>query len=304
VLSALGDPVLPIFAVLALGYAMAKAGIMAVEHARAINAYVFFLATPALLVRVISETPLAGIDWGPVAVYFAVEIAVYAGVFALMRFGFKRETPEALLLGMTAVFANHVFFVLPIAERFYGDGAAGAMAGIVLFDVAVLFCGSVLLTDIVTGGRRGLGGTLASLLRNPFVYAPPLGILLGLTQGAAPSGVYTFLDFTAASAAPIVLFALGITLAAAPILPIRLPCWSVTIAKLALVPALVWLGLGQTQSGMDGLAPTVTLLVAAGPCGAMPFVIATQYGVRTVTIAKTIFLSTVLSLLTLSALLP
>ena len=57
---------------------------------------------------------------------------------------------EALLLGMAAVFANHVFFVLPIAERFYGDAAAENMAGLVFLDVAVIFCGTVLLTEILT----------------------------------------------------------------------------------------------------------------------------------------------------------
>lgn len=303
-LSALGDPVLPIFAVLALGYAMAKLGFMAVAHAQAINRFVFYLGAPALGVRVISGTPLDGIGWGPVLVYFCVEVLVYAAVFALMRYVFRREAAEALLLGMTAIFANHVFFVLPISERFYGPEVVGAMSGILLLDIAVLFCGSVVLTEFVTGGNRGLRGTLSGLARNPFVYAPPIGVALGFLGEATPSGIGTFLGFASAAAAPVTLFSLGITLAASPIFPIRLPCWSVTAAKVLIVPALVWAGLRGLQSEMDALAPTVTLLVAAAPCGAMPYVIATQYEVRTVTIAKTIFISTVASLVTLSALLP
>jgi hypothetical protein len=70
------------------------------------------------------------------------------------------------------------------------------------------------------------------------------------------------------------------------------------------MPALVWSGLGALDGGMDGTARAITLLVAAGPCGAMPYVIATQYGIRTVTIAKTILISTLVSLLSLSVLLP
>jgi malonate transporter and related proteins len=101
-----------------------------------------------------------------------------------------------------------------------------------------------------------------------------------------------------------VLFSLGITLAASPIFPIRLPCWSVAAAKLAAMPVLVWSGLNVIDGGMDGPARAITLLVAAGPCGAMPYVIATQYGIRTVTIAKTILISTVFSLVSLAVLLP
>ena len=47
---------------------------------------------------------------------------------------------------------------------------------------------------------------------------------------------------------------------------------------------------------------SLVLLVAAGPCGAMPFVIALQYGVRTEVIAKAILVSTILSLVSLSIL--
>ena len=303
-LETLGDPVLPIFAVLAAGYILQKLGAMDVGHAQAINRFVFYIAAPSLGVSVIGRAALGAIEWGPVAIYFAAELAVYTAVFCLMRYGFRRETGEALLLGMTAVFANHIFFVLPISERFYGDAAAAGMAGIVLLDIAVLFCGTVLLTEIVTSDARGLGKTLSQLARNPFVYAPPAGIALGLLGPLTPSGVWTFLDFASAAAAPVVLFSLGITLAASPIFPIRLPCWTVAAAKLLAMPALVWGGLTIRGAGMDVPPEAITLLVAAGPCGAMPYVIATQYGIRTVTIAKTILISTLISLLSLSVLLP
>lgn len=303
-LATLGDPILPIFAVLAAGYIFQKLGLMDVSHAAAINRFVFYIAAPALGVSVIGRAEPGAIDWPPVAVYFGAELVVYLAVFLLMRFGFRREAGESLLLGMTAVFANHIFFVLPISERFFGPAAAEGMAGILLLDIAVIFCGSALLAEIATSESRSVGRTLAMLARNPFVYAPPIGVLLGTLGPLTPSGVWTFLTFTSAAAAPIVLFSLGITLAASPIFPIRLPCWSVAAAKLLAMPAIVWSGLNVIDGGMDGTARAITLLVAAGPCGAMPYVIATQYGIRTVTIAKTILISTLLSLVSLSVLLP
>ena len=303
-LGTLADPVLPIFAVLAAGYLFQKFGFMDTGHAAAINRFVFYIAAPALGISVIGRAEPAAIDWPPVAVYFGAQAAVYLSVFLLMRLGFRREPGEALLLGMTAVFANHIFFVLPISERFYGPAAAEGMAGILLLDIAVVFCGTALLAEILTSESRGIGRTFAMLARNPFVYAPPLGVLLGLLGPLAPSGVWTFLTFTSAAAAPIVLFSLGITLAASPIFPVRLPCWCVAAAKLAAMPLIVWSGLRGLDGGMDATSREITLLVAAGPCGALPYVIATQYGIRTVTIAKTILISTVISLVSLSVLLP
>ncbi len=303
-LATLGDPVLPIFAVLAAGYLFQKLGFMDTGHAAAINRFVFYIAAPALGISVIGRAEPAAIDWPPVAVYVGAQAAVYLSVFLLMRLGFRREPGEALLLGMTAVFANHIFFVLPISERFYGPAAAEGMAGILLFDIAVIFCGTALLAEILTSTSRGIGRTFAMLARNPFVYAPPLGLLLGVLGPLTPPGVWTFLTFTSAAAAPIVLFSLGITLAASPIFPIRIPCWCVAAAKLAAMPLVVGVGLRGIDGGMDATSREITLLVAAGPCGALPYVIATQFGIRTVTIAKTILISTVISLVSLSVLLP
>jgi malonate transporter len=47
---------------------------------------------------------------------------------------------------------------------------------------------------------------------------------------------------------------------------------------------------------------TMAFLVAAGPCGAMPFVIALQYNIKPTVIAKAVLISTTLSLLSLSLL--
>lgn len=303
-LGTLADPVLPIFAVLAAGYVLKKLGMMDTGHAAAINRFVFYIAAPALGISVIGRAEPAAIDWPPVAVYFGAQMVVYLSVFLLMRFGFRRDAGEALLLGMTSVFANHVFFVLPITERVFGPAAAQGMAGILLLDITVIFCLTALLAEVLTTEEHGLGRTVRMLVRNPFVYAPPLGLLVGWLGPAVPAGVWTFLSFTSAAAAPIVLFSLGITLAASPIFPIRLPCWCVTAAKLGAMPFLVWSGLNVIDGGMDAPARVITLLVAVGPCGALPFVIATQFGIRSVTIAKTILISTVGSLFSLSMLLP
>lgn len=301
-LASLADPILPIFAVPVAGYLLARRELVKLDDARAINRYTFFIATPALIISVIGSAQPAEINWAPALIYLAAELAVYAAIFCLMRFVFRRERGEALLLGMTAVFANHVFFVLPISEPFYPDARQG-MAGMLVLDGIVLFCGSVFLTELLTG-NGGLRRAVARLSANPFVYAVGLGLGLGALGPLAPSGVWTFLGFTGATAAPVALFTLGVTLAAAPIWPVRLPCWSVALAKLAVMPLLVWWGFGQAGFAEGELEPAILILTAAGPCGAMPFVIATQYGVPTGTIAKTIFVSTVLSLLSLAVLLP
>jgi predicted permease len=267
-LATLADPILPIFAVLALGYGLHRSGLFDVPAAQAINRFVFFVATPALVFSIISGAPIAHFDLRALGLYFGVQLIVYGGTFLFMHRSLGREKGEALLLGMTAVFVNHVFFVLPIAERVYGATATQPIAGIILVDVGLVFCGTVLAVDLMQ-------------TKNP----SPLKVA-GLLAGAA--------------AAPASLFALGIMLANNPMRPIGVATWSVVAAKIVLHPALVFAlaGLVTLSPGWDD----ITLLVAAGPCGAMPFVIALQYGIRTETIAKAVLVSTLFSLLTLSVL--
>ncbi len=299
-LATLADPILPIFAVLALGYGLHRSGLFDVPAAQAINRFVFFVATPALVFSIISGAPIAHFDLRALGLYFAVQLIVYGGTFLFMHRNLGREKGEALLLGMTAVFVNHVFFVLPIAERVYGATATQPIAGIILVDVGLVFCGTVLAVDLMQTKNPSPLKVAGLLARNPFVIASALGILAWAARPVMPQGLFTFATFAGAAAAPASLFALGIMLANNPMRPIGAATWSVVAAKIVLHPALVFAlaGLVTLSPGWDD----ITLLVAAGPCGAMPFVIALQYGIRTETIAKAVLVSTLFSLLTLSVL--
>lgn len=296
-LQSLADPVLPIFAVMMVGYILGRARVLGPTDARAINQFAFYLGVPAIIIWVVAKTPLDALDWTAVLLFLASQLTLYALVFAILHFGLKREVRESLLLGMSAVFVNHVFFVLPIAERLYGDVARAHMSGIVMFDAGLLFCGTVLLVERL--GKSGQS-SFQSLFKNPFIYAPFIGIALGLLGDAAPTGILTFAEFAARAAPPVLLFTLGIILAASPLFQTGLACWIVVLAKCALLPLVVFLALNFAGVGEPG--KLITLLVAAGPAGAMPFVIAGQYGISTTTIAKVILITTILSVFSISGL--
>ncbi|PSL21620.1 AEC family transporter [Shimia abyssi] len=298
-LNAFADPIIPIFAVLVLGYVLARSGAMEIAQASAINRFVFYLAAPALVFSVIASAPTSGIDWAVVRLYFACEVIVYTIIFCVARFGFSRPLGEAILLGMAAGFSNHIFFVLPISTELYGPDAALPFSGIVIGD-AIIFCSTVFLVELFGTGAANPARALRSLSRNPFVYAPVLGVAAWNLPNLVPSGIHTFTHFAGAAAAPTSLFALGIVLAAAPLNRLGTMMWILVGTKLALQPTLF--KLGQQVVTSEGLSALIPFLIAAGPCGAMPFVIATQYNVQSETIAKAILISTLLSVLSLAVL--
>ena len=149
-LDTLANPIIPIYMVLAMGAALRLGGAMQAEHAAAINRFAFYLAVPALIISVLGKAPITDFEWAAILVYTSTQIALYIATFALLYYVFKREVREAILLGMASSFVNHVFFVLPIAERLVGDSAGIPMAGIVMFDAGLIFPATVLIIAVIT----------------------------------------------------------------------------------------------------------------------------------------------------------
>lgn len=296
-LQALLDPILPIFAVLAAGFVLRRRQVVDAAHATEINRFVFYLSAPALVFAIFARAPLDDLDLPALASYFVAEIVIYGSVALLARRVFRLALAESLLLGMAAVFSNHVFFVRPIAILVHGETAALPIGGIIVVDV-IAFCGTVFLVDAVTSSEKGWRSAARGLMRNPFVYAPVLGALAWWAGALVPSGFLTFADFAGAAAAPVSLFALGAVLAGIPLTPVGALVVIVIAAKLIAHPLLV--AGGTLLLNGDPHWRNIAILVAAGPCGAMPFVIALQYGVEVRRIAIAVFYSTALSLLTLS----
>ena len=206
---------------------------------------------------------------------------------------------EAYLLGMSAIFVNGVFFVLPIAERLYGAGADEVIVGIVVIDSVVVFGGSIFLMDLLTTRDARIGRVLARFAANPMIVGMALGLLVNLAGIAMPEGIVAYAGFVGVAAAPAALFALGLTLS-----DVRLgtlgPALPVTIAmKVAAQPAVAFLLLGAVS--LPGLWQDTAFLATFGPAGAMPFALALGYGVRTDRIAMVVIVTTVASLVALPA---
>jgi len=283
-----------------LGYAFFHIKLFDVITAQAINKFVFYVATPALVFNVVSNAPIDSLDFKALTLYFFAQMSVYIAVFVLLVSVFHLNKKEALLLGLTTVFVNHIFFVLPIAERVYGKLAAQPIAGIVIVDIIVLFCGTVLILDLMNSSKKSVVKVLVLLSKNPFLIAAIIGACSLFFKDSVPEGIFTYAQFAGAAAAPASLFSLGIILASNTIKTVGKEVWLVVAMNIIAMPLLV-LSLSQFVV-VSAKWQQMILLMAAGPCGAMPFVIALQYGIRTQLIAKAILISTVLSLVALTIL--
>jgi malonate transporter len=295
------DAVLPVFAVVVAGYVFGRTGLFDFQAATAINRFVFYFALPVLLFRLIATAPFENFNWGMSQAFLLVELTTYLAGYLISRHVFHRSTTESLLLGMTTAFANQVFFVLPIARQLYGDAGALPVVAVSTVDVVVLLGGTIFILQLIgTGSDK----TLSHRLFRTFVRVPPV---FGIAAGAVANliglpvtgGLEFFTRFVGETAAPCSLFGLGLILVArrdksGPALP------AVMIGlKLLLMPFVGWIFLYLVfRVPPDWANPA--MLVAAGPAGAMPYVLALQYKVPVASIARIIMVSTVISLITVT----
>ena len=300
-LGTLLNDVLPVFAVVAIGFVAGRTKLFDVAAAAAVNRFVFYFALPALVFRLISDAPIAQFEWRVLLAYLIVEILLYAIGFSVARFAYRRSRVESLLLGMSTAYVNHVFLILPIARELLGDIAALPIVAIITIDSIVVLAGTVILLDATSERAAGVSVQRLFLIlaKNPQILAIFGGIAANLVGLRLAGGFDFFLRFLGEAAAPCSLFALGVILIAQKdrvqaSLPIIM-----TGLKLIVMPALAWLVIIATFDIAVGWA-NPALLVAAGPAGMMSFVLALHYDVPVAAIARTILISTLASLLTLS----
>lgn len=306
IFDALFNSILPIFAVSVLGFFFARLKWFSADMAATLNKFVIFVGLPALLFSFLATAPFEAFNWALIAIYLAASVSIYALGFALMRFLFGLGLRESVLLGMAACFSNHVFFVFYIAENLYGDVSALPIVSIITLDAFIVFGGTYLWMDIAASKARSVLAALKVFLKNPMIIALLVGLPVGILNLPVPQGLLTYAKFTGGAAAPLSMFALGVILSGTRLSAFDPAAFTVAGLKLFAHPfivfCLIYLVLDSVALGRENIWASIVLFTAAGPCGAMPFAIALQHGVKTERIVKTLVYSTVFSLLTLAIL--
>jgi predicted permease len=259
-------------------------------------------AVPPLLFGVIAAAPTRDFDWPILGLWLGCTLSLWALAGAAARLIWRRGRREALLLGMCAVFTNHVFFVLPIATALYGPQASPPIAAIIALDSLALFATASILLDVAGAGAQGVGRTLRVVLANPVTLSVLAGLAVNLSGVGLHPGVETFSRFMGAAAAPMMLFALGVTLSGFAVARMDGAALTGAAFKVLLHP-LVFAGAALfALAAPDPEWRRLAVMTAAGPCGAMPFALALRYGAPTESLARAIVLSTLISVAALALL--
>jgi malonate transporter and related proteins len=298
--------VVPLFAVVFLGYVAGKARFFSEAGVKALVAFVFNFALPPFLFRLMAETDLAAIaQWAFLGAYALGALIMFVAGAAAAGLLFRLPPAGLIIQGFGSAFANGVLLGLPLLLWLFGEQGAVPALLIITLDV-ILFGIVTVLLELTSGraaGARRVGGqTIRAIAVNPIIMATFLGILFGLTGAALPDVVDRTLGFIGQAAPPTALFALGATLSLRKVAGNLGPAGVMVAFKLLVHPLVVWLLVTQVIV-LEPFWANAAVIFAAGPVGANVFIFAQHYEAGVEAASSAIVISTALAMLTISALL-
>lgn len=295
-LQVLTHNILPVFAILAIGFILGRRKTLSLDEARTVNRIAFLTLQPPLIFALLSSLDFGSVRFGALLIYGLCEVFGFLVGYAVARYLFKRDHLEAWLLGMAVVFVNSLLYIWPISVLIFGEAGALPITAIVALDSSIVFGFFIISTEMIAGKESPLEA-LKRLTTNPVLIGIFLAVLLNLTGIGVAEPVLTAARFAGAAAAPLTLLALGVILSQQQVRP-SAPVVGITAMKLIFFPALVFAAL--TLLTPDNSWTDRFVLNAAGPSGAMAFSLALLHGVRTDVIAPVVIWTSALSLISLA----
>ena len=306
-MSPIVDIALPVFAIMLAGYIAGRTNLLGEASSYALNAFVYWFALPPLLFLATAQVPLDRIVNLPfIASFGGGLVATFIIALAVARVAYPVLGPAATLHGLSDVFANTGYMGIPLFLAAFGsDGALPAVVATVVNAVFVIGFGAVLVELGVNraSGAAAVGRQLSlTLVRNPLVVAPIAGLAWSAAGVPLPRFAENFATILGAAAGPCALFAMGLFLVGKPLRTGLGEVGWVVFLKLAVNPLLVWL-LARFVFDLDAEYTRGAVLLSALPTGALVFVVAQRYDVYVQRSSAIILISTLVSVVTVSALL-
>jgi predicted permease len=300
--------VLPVFALILLGWVFVRAGYLREELGEGLGEFVFRVAVPVLLFRTIAEADFSGgAPWRIWVAYFAGVAVTWAIAHLVATLGFRRDRRIGVLAGVSAAFANTVFIGLPLVSRVVGED--GLVAISVLLSVhlpTMMIAGTVLMerAERKEGVREPqslselLLGIVRNLVRNPLVIGLFAGALFHTGGVPLVGPVKVMVDQVAGMAAPAALMSIGMALVRYKVGGNARIALAMTALKLLLLPGCVYVA-----CRLLGLPPEWTaamVLTASVPTGVNAWLLANHFGVGHALASSTIAMTTALGVFTVS----
>lgn len=289
------DVVAPVFAIVALGWALGpRLGL----DGRTLSRVAYYVFIPAFAFDVIARSRVPLASAGRMAAYAAVAHVAFGAIAFVVARALRRPRKRIAAWVMLSVFGNVGNYGLAIVQFRLGDGA---LVPATIYFIAILLTSFVVCVGVAAWTRGGGLSAVASVFRTPAVIVAVPALLVSASGAELPLPLVRTVGLLGGAMIPSMLFVLGVQLAEAKALRPGADTFAVAALRLAVAPLVAWLL--AAPFGVGGVERAAGIVQAGMPAAILVAIIAGEYDVEPGFVTATVLFSTLLSLPTLTVLL-
>lgn len=290
----------PLFMLAILGYGLIRWGKWNKSVADGLTKFVFSVALPAMLFRMMcnfSKQP--PVDARLLVAFFGSCLIVFVVGRVLGSKVFKLDGTSGSVFALGGIFSNNVMLGIPVATVALGEAALPSVALVLVFNGLILW---TLVTVSVEWSRngsltvKGFAQAARNVLTNPLIIGIISGTLFSLTGYDLPAFIDQPVSMLGQIAAPMSLVALGMGLAEYRIRDGWQISSAICVLKLILQPMVVWAL--AIMLNLPPMETQVVVLLGSMAVGVNVYLMSRQFNVIVGPAASSMVISTVLSAIT------
>lgn len=265
---------------------------------RGLGRVVFYIFSPVLIFDLMINSQLKLVEAASV-IGFTTSIVIVVGVITYI-FGkmLKVERTALISILITSMFANTGNYGLPLVSFAFGEKAL-SYAGIYFVTTTLLFYSlGVLLASL---GHMDFKSAILGLFKVPMLYALFLALIVKSLHWELPLALQRTVDLASGGTIPVMLVLLGLQMTQVEFSNNLRAMQLSVVVRLIIAPVLALLI--TAVFGIQGFARQGAITQASMPSMVSATVLATEYHLDSKLIAAVVFVSTLLSPLTLTPLL-
>lgn len=287
--------ILPIFLAAGAGFLIGK---FLQVSPRPISQTAFYIFSPCLIFTLLTTSELSGADMGSMVGFTIVSALAVGGLTWILGKALRLERRLLAAVLLTSIFNNSGNYGLSLNLFAYGETALAYASLYFVTQAIMIYSIGVLIASL---GSSGIKESLIGLVKVPALYAVVLAFIFISLDWQLPLYLDRTVNLLGNAAIPVLMVLLGLQLGHSRWQGQTLALSLSNIMRLVAAPAIA-LGFSFIF-GLEGFARQAGITESAMPTAVVTTVLATEYNVEPSFVSTVVFVSTILSPLTVTPLL-
>ncbi|MBI5022870.1 MAG: AEC family transporter [Candidatus Magasanikbacteria bacterium] len=292
----------PLFLIIFVSAALQRWLKIGENWSQVLNDLALKIGLPVLIFSALAQTSFSFFEQSSLIISNSIFIiATFIFAFLLGKI-LRLENKMFRTFFLCLIFGNTAYLGIPVLIQILGEkilSSASLIVAIYLFWLFTIGIGFLEFNDKQKRKRDIFKTIFVDLVKNPLLIGVVLGILVASFKIILPAVLTKSLDMITASVTPTVLIVIGLFIGKSRIGKVMdwVPALLFSLATLIFLPAAFYFGVKFLGFSPSAFLPSI--IQAAMPLAITPFALADKFGLHKEFIARSIVLSTILSVISL-----